>query len=253
MSESPSNLEIEPEWCSAAVLTSINAAQVPNESFVEVVVNVPPIAPVAELVTLETAKSVETPTSEVAPEKPRRVVPKSRPDAKFSVPIKSTQPTRVSRWVGMLRSRRLRIAATVASLFVVGGLIVLNWRNGSSNSGDDVADMDLSEFNDVSGFDAPRIGNPVESQPRELITDAESVSPTDRFPRMTSGPRLPPLGLATHADHETLPDQPVRSVVPAVASSSGTPGAVLTGRIEFDGQQRPADSSARPNRTLGMR
>ena len=160
MSESLSNLEVEPEWCSAAVLTSINAAEVP------------PIEPVAELVTLETAESVETPTSEVAPEKPRRIVPKSPPDAKFSLPIKSTQPTRVSRWVGMLRSRRLRIAATVASLFVVGGLIVLNWKNGSSHSGDDVADMDLSEFNDVPGFAAPRIGNPVESQPRGLNSDA---------------------------------------------------------------------------------
>ena len=241
MSESLSNLEVEPEWCSAAVLTSINAAEVP------------PIEPVAELVTLETAESVETPTSEVAPEKPRRIVPKSPPDAKFSLPIKSTQPTRVSRWVGMLRSRRLRIAATVASLFVVGGLIVLNWKNGSSHSGDDVADMDLSEFNDVPGFAAPRIGNPVESQPRGLISDAESVSPTDRFPQMTSGQRLPPLGLATHADHESSPDQPARRVVPATASSSGSQGAVLTGRIEFDGPQRPADSSARPNRTLGMR
>ena len=253
MSESPSNFEIEPECCSAAVLTSINAAEVPSDSTAEEVVDVSPIEPVAELVTLETTESNEKPTSEVVSEKPRQVVPKSRPDGKFSLPIKSTRPTRVSRWVGMLRSRRLRIVATVACLFVVGGLIVLNWRNGSSNSGDEVTDMDLSEFNEVSGFDAPRIGNSSESQPRELIFDAESVSATDRFPRMTSGPRLPPLGLATHADHETMPDQPVRRVVPATVSSSGSQGAMLTGRIEFDGPQRPADSSARPNRTLGMR
>ncbi len=253
MSESSSNLEIEPEWCSAAVLTSISVAEVPSDSTAEEVVDVPPIEPVAELVTLETAESVETPTSEVAPEKPRRVVPKSRPDVKFSLPINSTQPTRVSRWVGMLRSRRLRIVATVASLFVVGGLVVLNWKNGSSNSGDDIAEMDLSEFNDVSGFDAPRSGSSSESQPREVIFDAESVSPTDRVPRRTSGPRLPPLGLTTRANHETLADQPARPVIPASASSSGSQGAVLTGGIEFDGPQRPADSSGRPIRTLGMR
>ena len=258
MSEPLSNLEVEPEWCSVAMLTSITDTDVPIDSPTAAsVASLPiepvPSEPVMELSTSVMVESSESPKLDVTPEKPKRSASKSRSESKSSQPRTSAPPAGSSRWVGALRSRRLRVVATVASVLLVAGLIVLNQKSDSSNSGDGFVEMDLSDFNDVAGFDEPHTGTPSESPPRGTLADAESVSPAERFPRMTSGPRLPPLGLVTHADHETPLGQTTRGLVPASATSTGSRGAVLTGRIEFDAPQRPAETSAGPFRNLGMR
>ena len=122
-------------------------------------------------------------------------------------------------------------------------------------SGDEITEMDLSEFNSTSGFDEPHIGNTIEPQPLRVVSDAESISAsaTDRFSRMESGLRLPPLGLVTHADHTTSRGQTVSGLVPASATSNGPRGAMLTGQIEFEPASRSTETLSRPSRNLGLR
>lgn len=266
VSKSLSNLEVEPEWCSVVVLSSISAsetppaapAEAPVTSAVETRIASPAEAPITSTPTepvldashSETVQSIESPQLDAVSEKPNRNTSQSRSEPKPARLVSSTGP---SRWSTALRSRRLRIVVTVASVLVVGGLIALNLKSGPSAAGDGVAEMDLSEFDELGGLDEPHIGKPSAASPRPLISDAESVSPTDRFPRMTSGPRLPPLGLVTHADHEASPGQTTRGLVPASATSTGSQGAVLTGQIEFEAPQRPMESSVGPFRGFGKR
>lgn len=269
MSKSLSNLEIEPEWCSVVVLSSISAAEssgtspqdVPIASAAEVPIESPAENPAAstpnkqaiELSTSKTMNSLELPKITVTLENPKRVASKPQSESKSARSIISATLAESSRWSEVLRSRRLRVIATVASVLIVGSLMFLNLKSDTPVAVDGAAEMDLSEFNDVAGLDEPHIGKPLEAPPQELASDLEAPSPVDRFPRMTSGPRLPPLGLVTHADHETLPDQTARGFVPASATSTGSRGAVLTGQIEFDAPQRPMETSAGLFRSFGRR
>ena len=253
VSESLPNLEVEPEWCSAAVLSSISAATEPIDMRATEPITLVAIEPATEPLAANATPSEETPKSDPVPAKPARSTTKLRSEIKTSRTKKSPQSTRTMRLVEAMRSRRVRIVATVVSVLFVCGLIVMNWKSGSSSTSDEVAEMDLSEFNDASGLDEPRIGNMSEPQPLGVISDAESISGTDRFPQRESGPRLPPLGLVTHADHAASRGQAAGELVPASASSSGPRGAVLTGQIEFETTSRSSEAPARPFRSLGMR
>lgn len=154
--------------------------------------------------------------------------------------------------VALLRLRRVRIVATVVSVLFVCGLIVLNWKSAPSETSDGIAEMDLSELNDASGFDEPHIGSASEPRPLGVISDAESISVTDGFPQRQSGPRLPPLGLVTYADHAVSRGQTVGGLISTSATSSGSRGAVLTGQIEFEAATRSAEVPARSFRNLRM-
>ena len=259
MSAALPNLEIETEECSTAVLSATAVLSSTSdlaetlESPLEPTSQLQPIELGIDLSSFEAVKILEARKGEVTSDKARHVPEKPRLEVKLPQPRKPIPATGLSRWLAMLRSRRLRIAATVASLFVVGGLIVLNWKSGASNSSDDVAELDLSEFNSTTGFDELHIASPSTSLSQKVFPNAEPQSPTDRFPRMASEPRVPPMGFVTHADHETSPGQTQNGFVPASASSRESRGAVLTGQIECDAPQRSADNSATPIRTLGMR
>lgn len=254
MSESLPKLEIEPEWCSAAVLSSISAATEPIDTRATEPITLVAIEPAAEPLAASSTDSEATPNRDPVPSKPTRSTSKLRSETKTSRTKKSPPSSRTRKLVEALRSRRVRIVATVVSVLFVCGLIVMTWKSGSSITSDEVAEMDLSEFNEVSGFDEPRIGNAAEPQTLGVLSDAESMtSATDRFPQRESGPRLPPLGLVTHADHTASRGQAVGGLAPASASSSGSRGAVLTGQIEFKSASRSTETPARPSRTLGLR
>jgi hypothetical protein len=255
VSESLPKLEIEPEWCSDAVLSSISAGAEPNgpQAAEQVSVSTSSTEPAAEPIAVHSPGSEVVSKSEPAPTKPARSASKLRTETKTSRSKKPPQSTRAMKFVEALRSRRVRIIATVVSVLFVCGLIVLNWKGGSSSTSDEVADMDLSEFNESPGFEELRRGKTSEPQPLGVISDAESISATDRFLPLESEPRLPPLGVVTHADHAASRGRTAGGLVPASASSSGSRGAVLTGQIEFDAPPRSAEAPARPFRSLGMR
>ena len=147
----------------------------------------------------------------------------------------------------------MRIVATVVCVLFVGGLIVLNWKGGSSKSSGDVADSELSEFNDLSEIDVPRIDSASEPRRLGILSDAESISATERFPQLDSNSRSSTLGLVTHADHLAPRGQVRGDIVPVSSSSNESQGAVLTGKIEFETPSRPTEVSASPFRNPGTR
>lgn len=253
MSESLSNLEIEPEWCSAVVLSSISGTAEPSGQRTAEAINPPEVVPIADPLPTVTSESEVTPITNPAPAKSIRSKTKSRPASKTSWHKKLPQTGRVQGLLVALQSRRARTVATVVSLVFVSGLIVLNWNGSSSDSRQDAADMDLAEFNDVSGLDHPRIGEVAEPQPLGVLSDAEPLSAGERFSQTASGPRLPPLGLVTHADHAASRTQIGRGVAPTSATFNGSRGAVLTGQIEFDLPQTSATMPGRLARNLGVR
>lgn len=254
MSESLPKLEIEPEWCSAAVLSSISTANEPCQTQTAEACAVVPEAPttVKPEITV-VASPTPTPEPKMTPGsvKPTRLDSKTKSGAKTTRSKSLPQPTKAMKWIGVLRSRRVRILATAVCVLFVCGLIVLNWKSGSQNSGDEVVDMDLSEFNESPGLEELHTGKNAEPQPLEVVSDAVSIPTTGRFPRTESDPRLPPLGLVTHADHVSQRGNTGSDLVPV--SATGSRGAVLTGQIEFDTPQRSAEVPARSFRNLGMR
>lgn len=261
MSELLPNLEFEPEWCSAAVLSSISATAEPisvvakpNDKPVAESNNSEAIGPATETLAANSASLEVTPERAPVPEKPTKSMPKLRTENKPPRLKKSPQSTKTNRLVTALRSRRVRIVATVVSVLFVCGLIVMNWKSGSSNTSGEVAEMDLSEFNDVSDFDEPRIGDVSEPQRLSSMSDTESISSATNASRLReAGQRLPPLGLVTHADHTASRRQSAGELVPASATSSGSRGAILTGQIEFETTSRSSEPPARPFRNLGTR
>lgn len=258
MSESLPKLEIEPEWCSAAVLSSISTANDPCQTQTAEAFAVAPevpttvkLEPTPEPTVIASPTPAPEPSMTPGPAKPIRLASKTNSEAKSHRSKSLPQPTKVAKWIGVMRSRRVRILATVVCVLFVCGLIVLNWKSGSHNSGDEVADMDLSEFNESPGLEELHAGKNAEPQPLGLVTDAESIPTTSRFPRTESAPRLPPLGLVTHADHVSQRGYAGDELVPVSATESR--GAVLTGQIEFDTPQRSTEVPARSIRNRGMR
>lgn len=253
MSEALPTLEIEPEWCSEAMLSSISAVDHPNDTQATEPFVLPSVEPAAEPLATLSSESDATPKSDPVPVKPARSTSKARSESKTPKSKKSPQSTKTMRLVTALRSRRVRIVATVVSVLFVCGLIVLNWKSGSPSAGDEITEMDLSDFNSTSGFDELQIGNGSEPRPLGNIADAESMAATDRFAPTESGPRLSPLGSVIHADHTTSRRQTGGGLVPASATSGGPRGAVLTGQIEYETGTRSTETSLRPSRSFGLR
>lgn len=253
MSESLPKLEIEPEWCSAVMLSSISNTAEPSGQQTAEPIKSPEAEPVSDPLPTILSDSEATPTASPALAKPIRSETKSRPISKTPRPRKLPPTSRAQGLLAALRSRRMRIVATVVSLVFVGGLIVLNWKGSSSDSREEVADMDLSEFSNLSGFDQPRIGDFAEPQPLSVFFEAESLSAGEQFSHTTSGPHVLPLELVTHADHTGSRTPTAGAVVPTSATYNGSRGAVLTGQIEFDAPPLSVATPGRLSRSLGAR
>lgn len=253
MSESSSKFEIEPEWCSAAVLSSIFESAELNDAGTEEPTTLVAIETVAAPLATNSADSEITLMSNLFPTKPTGGTSKSRPEAKTSRLKKMPQPASANRLLAALRSRRVRIVSTVVSVLFICGIVTLNLKNSTPGSDDEITEMDLAEFNNVSGFDEPRIANASEPQSRSVLSDAEPIPATGRIPRMESNLHLLPLGLVTQTDHQSSREQTVGGLVPASTISGGSRGAMLTGQIEFEAQRQMTEAPERPFRSLGMR
>ncbi len=234
MSEFSPKFAIEPEWCSAAVLSWISVEAEPNHAGITEPITLGANETAAKPLATNSSDSETTPASNLCEAKPTGSTSKSRSEAKKSRLKKMPQPAGAQRLVTALRSRRVRIVSTVVSVLFVCGLVMLNWKSGTPGSDDEITEMDLTEFNNGSGFDEPRIGNGSEPQPLGVLSDAEPLPATDRFLRVESSPRVPPLGLVTQSDHRTSREQTADGLVPASATSVGSRGAMLTGQIEFE-------------------
>lgn len=253
MPESPSNLDVEPEWCSSAVLCSISGMSEPIDAPAKESISQPATDPVYEELAPNSSSAETAPKIEAVATKPIRSTPKSRSDKKLSSPRKSSPSAVIQRLTAALRSRQVRVVATAVAVLFVCGLIVLNWSSGPKGAGGEIADMDLSEFNDATGFDEPRIDKPSKTQSLGVISDTEPIPAMDRFPHSESGSRLPNSGFVSHADHAAFRGHSATGATPASATDSGPRGAVLTGQIEFEAPSRSADVSARPFRNFNAR
>ena len=253
MSESLSNLEVEPEWYSSAVLCSISGMSEPIDAPARESIPQPVTDPVPEELAPNPPAAEAAPNIEAVATKPLRSTPKSRSEKKSSAPKKSSPSAGIQRLTTALRSRQVRVVATAVAVLFVCGLIVRNWSSSPKGAGDEIADMDLSEFNDATGFDEPRISKSSEPHSLGVISDAEPMPAMDRFPTSESRPRLPNSGFVSHADHASFRGRSATDVTPASATDSGSRGAVLTGQIEFESTSRSADVSARPFRNFGAR
>ena len=232
-------LEVEHELCSANLPGIPNVAESAIDQALEAL-HLRGTAPVLEKVQVE-PESIVVSEPQPIPGSPSE--PRSR---KSTRPAKRPQSKHSQRLFEALRSRRLRIIAMAASVLFVLGLIGLNWqRSGLPKSSDDLADMDLSEFQDDLHFGTTGIGRASEPRPLGEISDADVAALKIRSTRLDSGERLPPVGLVNHseqrwpsADNQTIGgfSQP---------AARGSQAAWLTGQIEIESLGTPLDDSVR--------
>lgn len=245
MPVSQPNLEIEPEWCSEAVLSSISAANEPAELRSEESSNL-------SLGELPAIPSIVSPTlsestseSEAAPPKPARTSSKTRTSSKSTRTKSLRNPAIIKGMFSALRSRRIRVAVTVVSLLFLSVMMARNSTRVASNTDDDLAEMDLPEFKEVAVFEEKQFANSSKLDFRETSSDAESHSTPLRFSRHETSQQSSPQGSVTRADHETIRGQTSSGIIPASASSGGLQGAILTGHIEFETPQQAVKSRSR--------
>ena len=182
-------------------------------------------------------------TSEPQPIPGNPSEPRSR---KSTRPAKRPPSKHSSRLVDALRSRRLRIIATVVGVLLVVGLIGLNWqRSGLPKSSDDLAEMDLSEFQDDLHFGTTGVGRASEPRPLGEITGADAAALKIRSSRPDSGERLAPLGLVNLSE-QRWPSASIQSVGGfSQPAARGSQAAWLTGQIEIESIGTPLDDSLR--------
>lgn len=292
--------EVEPEWCSEALLSSISVGINPNapqegdatavtlESPAPVSEDVPTAtesaevadaiqkseteAPVAASLAAEAAAPpvapcppAQTPEPEanLAPDlgavpvsvpvssKPIRVKSKSRPDTKIFK--KPASPSRAATLLASLRTRKMRLVASVACVLIVVGLIAMNGSSSKPNLSDDTTDMDLAEFDSAPGLDGTRLRSAREPQPFGSLADAEPITEGNRFGRSERGPRMSSFGEVTHANHDVFGGTTAGDVIPASATARAGQGAVLTGQIELDSATSPSDTLPRTFRDFRTR
>lgn len=292
--------EVEPEWCSEALLSSISVGINPNapqegdapavtlESPAPVSEDVPvatesaevpdtiqkteketsisdnfateaaspPEAPNPLLQTPEPEANLPpdlgaVPASVPVSSKPSRVKSKSRSDTK--VFKKPASPSRVATLLASLRTRKMRLVASVACVLLVVGLIAMNGSSSKPNLSDDTTDMDLAEFDSAPGLDGSRLRSAREPQPLGNLADAEPITEANRFGRSDRGPRMSSFGEVTHANHDVFGGTTAGDIVHASASARAGEGAVLTGQIELDPATSPSDTLPRPFRDFRSR
>lgn len=194
-------------------------------------------------------KHVE-PDSSVASEPPLVPVIPSEPRTRKSTRSAQRPPSKHSqRLFAALRSRRLRIIATAVGILFVVGLIGLNWRRSSlPTSSDELAEMDLSEFQDDLHFGTTGIGQDAESRPMGAITDSDAATLKFRSSQPDSSERLPAVGLVNHSE-QRWPSAGIQTVGGfSQPAARGEQAAWLTGQIEIEPlRTQPDDSRRRSN------
>lgn len=191
------------------------------------------------------------PVSVPASSKPIRVKSKSRSDTKvFKKPASSS---RVATLLASLRTRKMRLVASVACVLIVVGLIAMNGSSSKPNLSDDTTDLDLAEFDSAPGLDGSRLRSAKEPQPLGDLADAEPITEGNRFGRSDRGPRMSSFGSVTHANHDVFGGTTAGDVVPASASARAGQGAELTGQIELDPVTSSSDTLPRPFRDFRTR
>lgn len=147
------------------------------------------------------------------------------------------QTTKFGWLVPALRSRSLRIAASIVGVLIVAGLIGMNWRSSRSPNNDELAEVDLTEFNDDAGFGAPRINGELPRQPRKVLVDDATSSSGDRVSPAEFGLRLPPASAVNPAIHVSQSSGIQTAAGFSPISANGSQGARLTGQIEFESRK----------------
>lgn len=191
--------------------------------------------------------------NQVEPESPAIAEPQpitsepSEPRTRKAVrPSKRPQSNRSRRLFDALRSRRLRIIATAVGALLVVGLIGLNWqRSGQPNSSDDLAEMDLAEFQDDLHFGTAGIKRASESRPMGETTDVDAAALKIRSSRLDTDERLPTVGLVNHSE-QRWPAAGIQTVGGFSQSAArGSQAAWLTGQIEIESLGTPHEDSVR--------
>ena len=232
-------LEVEHELCSANLPGIPHVAESAIDQALEAL-HLRGTTPVLEKIQAEPESPA---TSEPQPIPGNPSESRSR---KSTRPAKRPQSKHSQRFFEALRSRRLRIIATAVGVLFVVGLISLNWRrSGLPKSSDELAEMDLSEFQDDLHFGTTGVGQASESRPMGEITGLDAAALKIRSSRPDSSERLPPVGLVNHSEPR-WPSADIQTVggFSQLAAARGSQAAWLTGQIEIESL---GDSPRRPN------
>lgn len=154
-------------------------------------------------------------------------------------------PTKnASRLSEALRSRRLRILATAVGGLLVVGLIGWNWRRSDvPASGDELAEMDLADFEDDLHLGATGTARTSEPKTLEGFTGVEPALHQSRVSQSDSGGHLQPAGFVNASDQSWPSASFQNSGRPSPPPKRGSQAAWLTGQIEFESIDTPQDES----------
>ncbi len=232
-------LEVEHELCSANLPGIPHVAESAIDQALEAL-HLRGTTPVLEKIPSEPVP-IETSEPQPIPGNPSE--PRSRKSTRSA---KRPQSKHSQRLFEALRSRRLRIIAAAVGVLFVLGLIGLNWqRSGLPKPGDDLADMDLSEFQDDLHFGTTGIGRASAPRPLGEITGADAAALKMRSSRPDSEERLPSLGLVNHSEQRG-PSAAIQTVGGfSQPTTRGSQAAWLTGQIEVESLGTPLGDSLR--------
>lgn len=186
------------------------------------------------------------PPEQLSPDQLPLDIPAPMKPRAFPRSAKRPKSKKSQRLLEALRSRRLRIIATAVGMLFVVGLIGMNWqRSGRSATSDDVAEMELAEFQDDLHFGSTGVSQGSVPRPLGDIADAEAASLKNQSFQLDSSERFPPLGLASHSEPAWPP-----SAIQTVGGISrpaprGSQAAWLTGQIEVETLGTSRDESRR--------
>ena len=223
------NLPAIPQDAESAIDQALEALHLRGTTPVLEKIPVEPVAPAAS----------EPPPTPVIPSEPR-----SRKSTRSAPRPRSKHSQRL---FAALRSRRLRIIATAVGVLSVVGLIGLNWRcSGLPKPSDELAEMDLSEFQDDLHFGTTGIGRASEPRPMGELTGSDAAALKIRSSRPDSSERLPPVGLVNHSE-QRWPSAGIQTVggFSQPEAARGSQAAWLTGQIEIEPLRTPPNDSLR--------
>jgi hypothetical protein len=145
------------------------------------------------------------------------------------------------------RSRRRRIIATAVVLLIVLGLIGFNWqRSGRPLESDELAELDLAEFQDDLHFGTTAVGRASEPRPLGEITGADAAALRIQSSRSNLAERLLPIGFVNHSE-QRWPSAGIQTIEGfSKPATRGSQAAWLTGQIEIEPLGTQVGDSLRP-------
>ena len=233
-------LEVEHELCSANLPRFAHVAESAIDQALEAL-HLRGATPVVE-------KIPDEPISPVVVEPP--AIPSVPSESKTRKPPRTTakrpQSKNSRRLFEILRSRRLRIIATALGVLIVLGLIGLNWqRSGQPPSSDELAELDLSGFEDDPHFGTTVVARDSEPRPLGEFPGTDAVPIKIQSSRQGSYERILPLGLVNHSEQR----RPSAGIQPiggfSQPAARGSQAAWLTGQIEIEALGTQLDDSLR--------